>query len=76
MDPTAYRLLTIRPLRNGGQREHLMGEKCRLGTLLSLAPLWRAFGQNLVRTAAISRNLSSLLGSNQVEWGQLNPLLL
>ena len=76
MEPTVYRLLAIRPLRNGSQSEHEMEEICRLGTLLFLAPFWRALGQNPVRTAAISRNLFFLLGRNHVEWGQLNPLLI
>ena len=76
MEPTVYRLLAIRPLRNGSQSEHEMEEICRLGTLLFLAPFWRALGQNPVWTAAISRNLFFLLGRNHVEWGQLNPLLI
>lgn len=76
MEPTVYRLLAIRPLRNGSQREHLMEEMCRLGTLLFLAPFWRALGQNPVWTAAISRKLLFLLGTNHVEWGHLNPLLV
>jgi hypothetical protein len=53
-----------------------MEEMCRLGTLLFLAPFWRALGQNPVWTAAISRKLLFLLGTNHVEWGQLNPLLV
>jgi hypothetical protein len=75
MEPTVYRLLAIRPLRNGSQSEHEMEEICRLGTLLFLAPFWRALGQNPVWTAAISRNLFFLLGRNHIAWGQLNPLL-
>jgi hypothetical protein len=76
MEPTVYRLLAIRPLRNGSQSEHEMEEICRLGTLLFLAPFWRALGQNPVWTAAISRNLFFLLGRNHIAWGQLNPLLI
>ncbi|KAL6704519.1 hypothetical protein ACN47E_008148 [Coniothyrium glycines] len=76
MEPTIYRLLEIRPLHHSTDREHLIEEVCRLGTLLFLAPLWRIMGQSPVRTTAITRNLLLLLTKNMIEWNELKPLLL
>ncbi|CAO2647075.1 Nn.00g079970.m01.CDS01 [Neocucurbitaria sp. VM-36] len=76
MEPTMYRLLAIRPLQQGNNREHVIEEVCRLGTLLFLAPLWRLLGQGPVWTAAISRNLLLVLMKNMVEWNELKPLLI
>lgn len=76
MEPTIYRLLSIRPLQQGSNREHVMEEVCRLGTLLFLSPFWRALGQSPVRTAALSRNLLLVLLKNMVEWNELKPLLI
>jgi len=76
MEPILHQLLALRPLRKSSQRENLMEEVCRLGTLLFLAPLWRTLGQSPVWTAAISRNLLFVLARNDVEWHELNPLLV
>lgn len=76
MEPTVYRLLSIRPLHKGNGREHVMEEVCRLGTLLFLSPFWRALGQSPVRTSAISRNLLLVLLDNMIEWNELKPLLI
>ncbi|KAF2845127.1 hypothetical protein T440DRAFT_493642 [Plenodomus tracheiphilus IPT5] len=76
IEPTIYRLLTIRPLHLGHDREHVMEEVCRLGTLLFLAPFWRLLGHSPIWTAAISRNLLHVLMSNMVEWNELKPLLI
>lgn len=76
MEPTMYRLLVIRPLQLGNDREHVIEEVCRLGTLLFLAPFWRILGQSPVWTAAISRNLLLVLMKNMVEWKELKPLLI
>lgn len=75
MEPTLYRLLVIRPLHLSEDRGHVLEEVCRLGTLLFLAPFWRALGKSPVRTAAISRNLLFVLLQYKTEWGELKPLL-
>lgn len=76
MEPTMYRLLVIRPLLMGDGRENVLEEVCRLGTLLFLAPFWRALGHNPVWTAAISRNLQLVLLQYKTEWHDLKPLLV
>ncbi|KAL1644642.1 hypothetical protein SLS61_008693 [Didymella pomorum] len=76
MEPTIYRLLAIRPLLMGDGRENVLEEVCRLGTLLFLAPFWRALGHNPVWTAAISRNLQRVLLQYKTEWHDLRPLLV
>lgn len=76
MEPTVYRLLSIRPVQQGTNRENVMEEVCRLGTILFLAPFWRALGQSPVRTSALSRNLLLVLLGNMVEWNELKPLLI
>jgi hypothetical protein len=76
MEPTIYRLLSIRPLLKGKNRENVMEEVCRLGMLLFLSPFWRALGQSPVRTAALSRNLLLVLLENMIEWNELKPLLI
>jgi hypothetical protein len=76
IEPTMYRLLAIRPLQHGSDREHVIEEVCRLGTLLFLAPIWRTLGQSPVWTAAISRNLQLVLLQYKTEWNELKPLLL
>lgn len=76
MEPTVYRLLAMRPLLMGENRENVLEEVCRLGTLLFLAPCWRALGHSPVWTAAISRNLQLVLLQYKAEWFELRPLLL
>lgn len=76
MEPTIYRLLSIRPLHHGNTRQHVMEEVCRLGTLLFLSPFWRILGQSPVRTAALCRNLLHVLMENMIEWNELKPLLI
>ena len=76
VEPTIYRLLAIRPLNHGSERENLLEEVCRLGTLLFLAPFWRLLGQSPVRTTAISRNLQLVLLQNTTDWNQLKPILV
>jgi hypothetical protein len=76
MEPTMYRLLAIRPLHHGSEREHVIEEVCRLGTLLFLSPFWRVLGQSPVWTTAISRNLLLVLMKNMIEWNELQPLLI
>jgi hypothetical protein len=75
IEPTMWRLLTVRPLQHGSGRECVMEEVCRLGTLLFLAPLWRKLGHSPVWTAAISRNLLVVLVTHFIEWKELKPLL-
>lgn len=76
MEPTLWRLLTIRPLKQGNEREHVMEEVCRIGTLLFLAPIWRVLGFCPVWTAALSRDLLLILMKYMVEWKELKPLLV
>ncbi|CAA9962937.1 hypothetical protein PTMSG1_06305 [Pyrenophora teres f. maculata] len=76
MEPTIYRLLAIRPLNHGNDREKVIEEVCRLGTLLFLSPFWRALGQSPVRTSVISHNLLLVLTTNMIEWNELKPLLI
>ncbi|KAH6638809.1 hypothetical protein C7974DRAFT_387349 [Boeremia exigua] len=76
IEPTVYRLLAIRPLQFGYDREHILEEVCRLGTLLFLAPFWRVLGLSIVRTAAISRNLLLVLLQYKTEWNEIKPLLV
>jgi hypothetical protein len=76
MEPTIHRLLAIRPLLMGDERENVLEEVCRLGTLLFLAPFWRALGHTPVWTAAISRNLQLVLLQYKTEWHELKPLLV
>jgi hypothetical protein len=75
MEPTMWRLLTMRPLQHGLDREYVIEEACRLGTLLFLAPVWRCLGHSPVWTAAISRNLLLVLVKHMIEWRELKPLL-
>ncbi|KAF3032390.1 hypothetical protein E8E12_003484 [Didymella heteroderae] len=76
MEPTMYRLLAIRPLLKDDGRGNVLEEVCRLGTLLFLAPFWRALGHSPVWTAAISRNLQLVLVQYKTEWHGLKPLLV
>lgn len=76
MEPVLYRLLVIRPMRQGNRRVNVIEEVCRLGTLLFLSPLWRALGQSPVWTSAISRKLLLVLTQNTVDWNELRPLLI
>lgn len=76
MEPTLYRLLVIRPLQQGNNREQVIEEVCRLGTLLFLSPFWGLLGQSPVWTAALSRNLLLVLMKNMVEWNELKPFLV
>jgi hypothetical protein len=76
MEPTMYRLLSIRPLLLENGRGSVIEEVCRLGTLLFLAPFWRLLGRSVVRTATISRKLLLLLTNHVVEWNELKPLLV
>ncbi|KAF2024131.1 hypothetical protein EK21DRAFT_79413 [Setomelanomma holmii] len=76
MEPTLWRLLQLRPLKRGNEREHVIEEVCRLGTLLFLAPIWRFMGQTPVWTAALSRNLLIVLMKHMTEWKELQPLLV
>lgn len=71
-----HHLLTLRPLKQGNDPEHVMEEVCQLGTLLFLSPFWRLLGQSPVWTAAISRNLMFVLLQNVVGWQELKPLLI
>ncbi|KAH7413949.1 hypothetical protein DE146DRAFT_638973 [Phaeosphaeria sp. MPI-PUGE-AT-0046c] len=75
VEATLWRLLSIRPLHLGSEDEHVMEEVCRLGTLLFLAPCWRQLGHSPVWTAALSRNLLSVLMKHMIEWKELKPLL-
>lgn len=76
IEPTLYRLLSMRPMSHGTEREHIMEEVCRLGTLIFISPFWRMLGQAPVRTAALTRNLMLVLSQNMVEWNELKPLLI
>jgi hypothetical protein len=76
IEPTLWRLLVIRPLENGTEREHVIEEVCRLGTMLFLAPFWRMLGFGPVWTRAISRNLLLVLMKHMIEWKELKPLLV
>jgi hypothetical protein len=76
MEPTLWRLLSLRPLQQGNARDHVMEEVCRIGTLLFLAPFWRLLGQTPVCTAALSHNLLIVLMKHMIDWRELKPLLL
>lgn len=76
MEPTIFRLLSIRPLEAGNNRDHIIEEVCRLGTLLFLAPIWRVMGSSPVWTFAFSRNLLFVLNNYMVEWNDLKPFLV
>lgn len=76
MEPTMVRLLAIRPLVRGSERENIIEEVCRLGTMLFLAPIWRWLGASPVWTFNISRNLLSILHRHMIEWGDLKPFLV
>jgi hypothetical protein len=76
MEPTMVRLLSIRPMLLGNEREHIIEEVCRLGTLLFLAPVWRHMGANPVWTFSFSRNLLHVLNTYRAEWVELKPLLV
>lgn len=49
IEPTAWRLLGTRPLLVGNDREHVIEEVCRLGTLLFLAPVCITSAQPYMR---------------------------
>jgi hypothetical protein len=76
MEPTVFRLLSIRPLQQGNDREYVMEEVCRLGMLLFLSPIWRFMGSSPVWTFAFTRNLFSVLNTHLLEWNDLRPLLI
>jgi hypothetical protein len=76
IEPTLWRLLILRPLQRGSEREHVIEEVCRLGTMLFLSPFWRMLGFGPVWTAAISRNLLLTLMKYMIEWKELKPLLV
>jgi hypothetical protein len=76
MEPTLWRLLTLRPLQHSTDREHVIEEVCRLGMLLFLSPFWRMLGFGPVWTASISRNLLLTLMKYIIEWRELKPLLV
>lgn len=76
LEPTMYRLLAIRPLQHGNDRENVIEEVCRLGMLLFLAPCWRVMGQYPVWTSALSRNLQLILLKYKTDWNDLKPLLV
>lgn len=76
IEPTLWRLLSLRPLQHGAEREYIIEEVCRLGTLLFLSSIWRMLGFGPVWTAAISRKLLLILMKHMVEWKELKPLLL
>ncbi|KAH7067953.1 hypothetical protein FB567DRAFT_541528 [Paraphoma chrysanthemicola] len=76
LEPILWKLLSLRPLQHGNNREHVIEEVCRLGTLLFLAPVWRMMGQTPVWTAAISHNLLVVLMEHMTEWKELKDLLI
>jgi len=76
MEPTLWRLLTMRPLQQGTDREHVIEEVCRLGTLLYLSAHWRILGFGPVWTVVVSRNLMLILMKHMIEWKELKPLLV
>ncbi|UPX19979.1 uncharacterized protein EKO05_0010227 [Ascochyta rabiei] len=76
IEAIVWRLLATRPLSRGNGLENVLEEVCRLGTLLFLAPCWRALGQSPVWTAAISKNLQIVLLQHKTGWGDLKPLLV
>jgi hypothetical protein len=75
MEPTVFRLLLIRPLQQGNDKEHIMEEVGRLGMLLFLSPIWRFMGSSPVWTFAFTRNLLSVLNAHLLDWNDLRPLL-
>jgi hypothetical protein len=76
MEPIAYRLLCVRPLQQGNERENVIEEVCRLGTLLFLTPLWRLLGRYTIWTAVITRKLLLILTESIIDWNELKPLLV
>jgi hypothetical protein len=76
LEPTLWRLLTLRPLQQGTSPGHVIEEVCRLGTLLFLAPIWRWMGHSPVWTSALTQNLIHVLHSQMIEWKELKPLLV
>ncbi|KAH7135051.1 hypothetical protein B0J11DRAFT_151027 [Dendryphion nanum] len=75
MEPTIVRLLSIRPLQHSSDKENVLEEICRIGTLLFLAPIWRALGASPVWTNALLKNLLWTLNNHISEWADLRPLL-
>jgi hypothetical protein len=71
IEPTLWRLLVIRPLENGTEREHVIEEVCRLGTMLFLAPFWRMLGFGPVWTRAIKPLLVWVLYFAAIETNDL-----
>jgi hypothetical protein len=78
MEPVLHRLLLLRPMQQDvtPTRASVIGEICRLGMLLFLAPTWRSFGIHPVRSRIIRQNLATVLDGHFVEWGKLRVLLL
>ncbi|PSN65017.1 hypothetical protein BS50DRAFT_555338 [Corynespora cassiicola Philippines] len=76
MEPILHRLLSLRPRHSEATRAAIIGEVCRIGTLLFLAPIWRTFGIHPVRTTTLRNNLMSVIKTHFAEWGELRPLLL
>lgn len=76
IEPTIMRLLAVRPLLHGSHESNAMEEVCRIGTMLSLAPVWRWIGASPVWTSCLTRNLLAALSSCVGDWGELKPLLV
>ncbi|KAF2021286.1 hypothetical protein BU24DRAFT_404313 [Aaosphaeria arxii CBS 175.79] len=75
-EPTVIRLLAIRPLHLGICPASIIEEICRLGTLLFIAPIWRAMGASPVWTFTFTRKLLYLLNSYVIDWQDVKPLLI
>jgi hypothetical protein len=77
INPVVHKLLQFRPLDEFGiSSESLIQEVCRLGSLLYLAPIWRAFGVHPVDTEGLVVKFRDLLSNNCILWGQLWKLKL
>lgn len=77
INPVVHQLLRFRPLEEFGvSSESLIQEGCRIGSILYLAPIWRAFGVQPVYTEVFVGKLRDLLTNNCINWGQLWKLHL
>ncbi|KAF2014737.1 hypothetical protein BU24DRAFT_220586 [Aaosphaeria arxii CBS 175.79] len=80
MNPILHGLLSFRPMQ--GNQNHqptniqIIEEVCRVGTLLFLAPIWRSFSAQPVRTAKLRGNLSSTILNYFADWRELRVLLV
>jgi hypothetical protein len=76
-NPIIHQLLSFRPCQQYGlsNQSHIQ-EACRLGSLIYMALVWRAFGVSPFRSDILVRKLRGFLETQEIEWLRLWKLQL